>query len=169
MKKLHILYTAAITLLSVAFFSSCQKAQNPGGTATQSLANEWWVKIDDGHDATGDFGPGYYNLSTYNTAANLPTEMWIDDMNNSKSFWDIKGKVAVNGLTFSGNNIVNQDYSSTFTITNGKVIPNGAKGPSSKAVTDSIFFNIVFSDQSAPGVVHKVSGYARTRFSQDDN
>lgn len=168
MKNIHKVFTA-IALLLVIVLNSCQKDQVAGGTATQSLANEWWVKVDDGKDATGDFGPGYYNLSTYNTAANLPTEMWIDDMNNSKSFWDIKGKVSVNGNTFSGANIANQDYTSTFTITNGKVIPNGARGPVSKDVTDSIVFNIVFSDQSSPGTVHKVSGYARTRFAQDDH
>jgi hypothetical protein len=169
MKKLNI-YTI-LALMLVLGMGSCKKAPVIGGTATQALAGEWWVKLDNGADATGDFGPGYYNFSTYNTAANIPTEMWVDDDNNAKSFWDIKGKVTTNvaNRTFSGTNIANQDYTSTFTITNGVIIPNAATAPGSKDKTDSIYFNITFSDDPVLGTVHKVAGYKRTGFSQDDH
>lgn len=162
MKKIDILYTISALLLIVSL-GSCKKDDfNAGGTATQSLANEWWVRVDGGAD--------YYTLFTYNTAANIPTEMWVDDGNNNSGgvpFWQIKGKVQVNGLTFSGTNIANQDYVSTFTITNGKVIPKGTKAPGSKNVTDSVYMQIQFSDD--PGVTHTVAGYARTKFPEDDH
>ncbi len=167
MKKINILYSA-FAILVVTSIASCKKEPIVGGTAVQSLAGEWWVKIDDGKNA--GFGPGYYNFSTYNTAANVPTEMWVDDDNNAKSFWDIKGKVTTNVATktFSGANIANQDYKSTFTITNGKIIPNGARASATRDVTDSIYFQIQFSDDS-PIVTHTVTGYKRTGFSQDDH
>lgn len=170
MKKINISYTLLAVLLGV-FITSCKKDPKVGGTAVQSLAGEWWVKLDNGKDATGDFGPNYYNFSTYNTAANIPTEMWVDDDFNAKSFWQIKGKVTTNAsnLTFSGTNIANQDYSSTFTITDGKIIPKGARASSTKDVTDSIYCKITFSDDPVPGTVHILSGYKRTAFAQDDH
>ncbi len=170
MKKINILYTLLTALLGI-FITSCKKDPVVGGTAVQSLAGEWWIKLDYGKDATGDFGPNYYNFSTYNTAANIPTEMWVDDDNNSKSFWDIKGKVTTNvaGRTFSGTNIANQDYQSTFTITNGKIIPNGTRASGTHDVVDSIYFEIKFSDDPVPGTIHKAGGYKRTGFAQDDH
>ncbi len=165
MKKINILYAITGFCMMVSLGSCKKNDYNAGGTAVQPLANEWWV-----HFAAGDAdypASQYFNLATYNTAANLPTEMWFDDMNNGKSFWDVKGKVAVNGLNFSGANVANQDYTSTFTVTNGKVITNGAHAPGSKDVTDSIYFQIQFSDE--PGVTHTVAGYARTRFPEDDH
>lgn len=167
MKKINIIYPVLALVLVMGVWS-CKKDPVVGGTATQALAGEWWVKLDNGKDATGDFGPGYYNFSTYNTAANIPTEMWVDDMNNTKSFWDVKGKVTVSGMTFSATNISNAYYTSTFTITNGIVLPNAATAPGSKDKTDSIYCKISFSDD-APGIVHTLSGYKRTGFSQDDH
>lgn len=165
MKKI-IYLLVAVTFTVVA--TSCKKTQDPGGTAVQSLANEWWVVIDNDNDAAGDFAPGYYKLSTYNTSSNSSTQMWFDD---NKSFWELKGKVNINlaDQTFSGTNIANQYYASTFSITNGKIITNGAHAPGSKAVTDSISFNMTLSDDNVPGTVHKVTGYARTRFPEDDH
>lgn len=158
MKK--ILYT----LIAVAFvFTSCRKDSiDPGGTAVQNLSGEFWVHVT---------GPGvdptaWYEIDTYNTAANLPTEMWIDDR---ESFWQMKGKVAVNASagTFSGNNIQNQYYDSQFTITDGKIVKDGIKAPGSGQLTDQISFTATFSDD--PGSVYKFSGYARTKFAEDDH
>jgi hypothetical protein len=163
MKKIRSIIYALLTLLVVVSLASCQKDVNAGGTQVQSLAGEWWVKFDGGSH--------YYLVSTYNTAANLPTEMWIDDGNNAYSFWDIKGKVSVNAVnkTFSGTNIVNQYYDSQFTITNGKVLTNAATSPGTKTKTDSIYFEITFSDDTPTPVKHIISGYARTRWDADDH
>jgi hypothetical protein len=159
MKK--ILFALFITIVTL---SSCQKDPEVGGTAVQAMAGEWWLQID----GEGD----YYHFSTYNTAANSSTEMWIDDLG---SFWSadgsVKGKVAVNlaDLSFSGANIENADpeVPITFSIESGKIIQNGAIGPVSKAVTDSISFIAEFSDD--PGTKYNLSGYRRTRFSEDDH
>jgi len=164
MKKTNILYTL-LTFMLVVSMASCRKDPKVGGTAVQSLAGEWWVKLDGG---TGEFGNSYYNLSTYNTAANVANKMWIDDMNDAKSFWDVKGVVNVNGQAFSGTNIANEDYVSQFTIANGKVLTGAAKASGTHDKTDSIYFEISFSDET-PTVVHKVGGYKRTGFAQDDH
>jgi hypothetical protein len=171
MKKINIVHAIILFLLVVSVVSCKKDDYNAGGTSTQALANEWWVQIDDGHPTDPNFGPGYFNLSTYNTAADDGTQMWFDDMKNSKSFWDIKGKVNINvgAQTFSGTNIANQYYSSKFTITNGKVITNGAHATGSKTVVDSIFLNITFDDDLPGSPVHKISGYARTKFPEDDH
>ncbi|HCN82650.1 MAG TPA: hypothetical protein DIT07_03390 [Sphingobacteriaceae bacterium] len=91
--------------------------------------------------------------------------MWFDD-----GFWQAKYKVAVDGTTlkFSATNVANSDPSYPITITiTGEVIPNGAKGPGSKAVTDSIYFEAVYSDD--PGTTYHLSGYHRTKFGEDDH
>jgi len=166
MKKINFVIYALLTFVVVSL-ASCQKDVNPGGTQVQSLAGEWWIKLDGGK---GEFGNGYYLVSTYNTAANVASEMWLDDGNNAYSFWDIKGKISVDAAnkTFSGNNIVNQYYDSQFTITNGKVMTNAATSPGTKTKTDSIYFEITFSDET-PAVKHTVSGYARTKWDADDH
>lgn len=170
MKKVNIYITLAFMLGFV--IESCKKEPVVGGTAVQSMAGEWWVKLDGGNDPTGSFGPGYYNFSTYNTAANRPDSMWVDDgPDPKKSFYGMKGKVGSNisNLTFSGKNIQNQDFSSTFNITNGKIMPGATKAPGSGDKTDSIYFEIQFSDDPVPGTIHKVAGYKRTGFAQDDH
>lgn len=154
MKNIKILY--AITALLVVFLGACQKDEVIGGTAVEKLSGEWWVQLD----GTG----GYAHISTYNTAANSPTEMWFDD-----GFWQAKYKVTVDPVTlkFSATEVANSDDSYPITITiNGEVIPRGAKGPSSKAVTDSIYFEAKYSDDPDTYIV---SGYKRTGFTSDDH
>jgi len=166
MKRTNTIYTL-LALMLVMFLAACHKDEKIGGTAVQTLAGEYWVKLDGG---TGEFGDSYYTLSLYNTAANKPDSIWIDDDLNSKPFWQIKGKIgcSVSNLTFSGSNVVNQDYDSHFTVTNGKIIKNAATAPGTKLKTDSISFDIQFDDED-PVVVHKVGGYARTKFDADDH
>ncbi|MDB5012473.1 MAG: hypothetical protein JWQ25_675 [Daejeonella sp.] len=168
MNRKHInLYTVIATLLVVLSLGSCKKdSPDPGGTAAQAVAGEWWLQID----GEGD----YYHFATYNTAANSSSEMWIDDL---ETFWLMKGKVNFNvsDLSFSSGAVenVSPDYvgsGETFTLTNGKIKPNIAIGPISKAVTDSISFDLTFSDDApANGNVYHMKGYRRTRFSEDDH
>lgn len=88
MKK--IFFFAAL-VLSTAFIG-CSKDE-PGGTATQNVAGQWYCTIDavddngnpitqtlDGHNNPGVdyFGVGQTLILTYNTTANSPSEMWID-------------------------------------------------------------------------------------------
>jgi hypothetical protein len=172
MKKLNTMIYTLLTLLVVVAFTSCQKDEKIGGTAVQTLAGEFWIRLDNG---TGDtFGDSYYTIFTYNTASNRADSLWVDDGFSSSTgvpFWQIKGKAHadVANLTFSGTNIVNQEYESTFTIRNAKIIPKAATAPGTKLKTDSIYFEISFSDDADPSVFHKAGGYARTRFDADDH
>lgn len=85
MKKL--VYFAA--LLFCAGMTSCEK-EEIGGTATESMAGQWLVRIDavddsgtpieGGENYFGLDGDGYSIMLTYNTSANSASEMWIDDM-----------------------------------------------------------------------------------------
>ena len=164
MKKNRFLYVPMIILL-LNFISSCQKDPEPGGTAVQNMAGDWYVQWE-GLPGT------YFSFSTYNTSANSATEMWFTD---NGSFWSnagpVKGKVNVNmsNQTFSVQNTPNitPALPITFSIRNGKIIPNGTKGPVSKNPTDSIYFEAEFSDD--PGTTYILKGYKRTGFAQDDH
>jgi len=156
-----------ILTLFVLSISACKKDEPVGGTSVQDLSGEWWVQID----GEGD----YYGISTYNTADNSLSQMWLN-FTNLKGDADntVFGKVSVNldNKTFTGQKVVNvgtYEYSTppTFTVTNGKVTPNGAVGPSSKATTDAIALDVEFSDD--PGTVYHLKGYHRTKFVGDDH
>ena len=73
MKKYLILL---LTALSVSF-TSCDNETEPGGTAVEKMAGDWWVTatiMQNGNEA-GDSGAGHFRMYTYNTAANVPTEI----------------------------------------------------------------------------------------------
>lgn len=93
MKK--VLYFAATLLLGLTF-TSCEK-EEIGGTATESMAGQWYCTVDavddNGNiitqtlDGSPNDGENYFGLEnprtlilTYNTAANSATEMWVDNM-----------------------------------------------------------------------------------------
>jgi len=165
MKKRNIYTLLSVTAFGlVLLMGSCKKAYNPGGTKVQSLAGEWWVKFPDDDPDFG--GAGYFPFFTYNTSANTDS-LWVDDQ---ESFWEIKGKAGANpsALTFSGKDIQNVYYDSQFTITNGKVLTNAAHASGTGDKTDSISFDIVFSDEDGD-IVHHCTGYKRTGFAQDDH
>lgn len=158
MKK-HILI-AAIALLA---FSGCSKDDEVGGTATQDIAGEWWVQISVDNTPVV---PDFFKILTYNTAENVPDKMWLDDEGN---LWPFKFKVNVNASakTFSAEDAASTYSNITINLMNGKILKNASKGPLSKAQTDSIYFEAEFSDD--PGIVYQLSGYKRTRFSEDDH
>ncbi|HMI02518.1 MAG TPA: lipid-binding protein [Pedobacter sp.] len=161
MKKANILYSLLSLLLVMTTMSSCKKDQEIGGTAVQELSGEWWVTADDGGGATD-----YFKISTYNTAANIPTEMWIDD---AKNFYGLKAKIKadVANKTFSATDADELYFGVTVTITDGKVIKDAATASGTGNKTDSIYFKAEYSDD--PGTIYTYSGYKRTRFSQDDH
>lgn len=148
-------------LIAVTFvFTACRKDKiDAGGTATQNVAGEFWTNLDDDKES-------FYKISTYNTASNLSTEMWIDD--NEQTF-GFKGKVPVdvNAATFSGTNIQNEYDNNTFNITNGKIVKDAVKAPGSGVTTDQISFDIAFSTD--PTTVYHFQGYRRTKFLSDDH
>ena len=60
----------------------------------------------------------------------------------------------------------NLAYDITVNIANGKILP-GAATSSGGNVTDSIYFQIEFSDD--PGTLYDVAGYRRTGFLEDEH
>jgi len=92
MKK--VLYMAASLLVCITILS-CSK-EEVGGTATESMAGQWYCTIDavdeNGNiitqalDGSPNKGEDYFGLEgrtlvlTYNTAANDPTKMWVNIM-----------------------------------------------------------------------------------------
>ncbi len=170
MKKLLYLFVVALA------FSSCEK-DKVGGTATESLAGEWYVtasQVDDNLEVVWDdlFGVGQFFVNTYNTAANVSDEMWVSDMQN---FWDFSVKVScdVNALTFTSNGAVaNQAYEDCdVTIEGGKILYGAATTPHGTPA-DSIVFYVSFSDDPYGPYYgyskHKISGYRYTGLASDD-
>jgi len=164
MKKYLILLIAAFALT----FTGCEKDTEPGGTAVQDMAGEWWVTAE--YQVAGvwkDSGVGHFKFSTYNTAANLSTEMWLNDHG---SFWNFKSVVKVDytAKTFLTTDSVTTNSVSSpdekVLITSGKVLKGMAKTPSNVAA-DSIVFTTVFNDDPT---VYKISGFRRTGFPADD-
>lgn len=171
--KFKLLYFVAL-FFSFGILSSCEKdAPEVEYTATYPVSGEWWVtyKVETSPGVFEDvYHVGYTPLLTYNTAANKPTEIWVDDEGN---FWNykVKSSLDMNQLSFGVNEAPNkaldgdEPYDITVSIKDGKVFKNGGLSKT-KVKTDSIYFKIEFSD--APGDVYHVSGHRRTGFLEDD-
>lgn len=158
-KLLYIIVPLAV------LFTACQKDEEIGGTAVEVMAGDWFVNYSD--DNGQSYSDGYYLLSTYNTADNSSTEMWIDDHG---LFGPFKGRVNVNlsNMTFNTADSVDNEYMvSRFMIKEGKIIKNGTRGPGSGTPTDSIFLQIEFGNE--PGVPYHLSGYRKTGFVEDEH
>ena len=159
-------------ILIISFFaliiSSCDLKEDyvVEKSKVVEAAGQWWVNYI---DSTG-VESGYILLKTFNTSADDGTELWITD---EGGFWDYKVKVPINinELTFSKTGLTNTSYDSSVDILNGKVFLNGGKSTSG-VVTDSISFDIIFSDGGPDGDIpelYKVSGHRRTGFLEDEH
>ncbi len=154
-------------LILVAFLTiglmSCDLGDDPdpGGTATQAVAGEWFTTFN----VAGDVGGGYSLITTSNTAANVANEFLITDNGNQ---WDYKVKSPLNldAKTFGGTDLQNIAYDIKVNITDGKILP-GAATTTGGNVTDSIYFKIEFTDD--PGTIYEVAGYRRTGFLEDEH
>lgn len=165
MKKYMILLLASLAFA----FTACDDDTEPSGTAIEKMAGDWWITVNaiiDGKEVEDPFELGHMQMSTYNTASNSETEMWLDDLNN---FWKYKLKVNVNYTerTFSTTGFVdNVIYESKVKITDGKILENAAKTPSGMPA-DSIVYMVQFDDDDN-NLTYKISGFRRTGFPADD-
>ena len=181
MKKVYL----AILALATITLASCKK--DPiGGTATEKLAGQWYVQVD-GYDTEGDsvvkedFNDGRFILLTYNTAANEPNKLFVNDQGK---FWDfiVRVECDVNKLTFgSPDSLQNESYDCKVALTNGKIVLGGATTPSGQKA-DYIQFDINFDDDDLsayglPGIsygdyygfnVYRISGWRYTGLANDD-
>lgn len=162
MKK-NIFINTIIVLIMVVFASACKKDVPAGGTSMEKMAGDWFVTVNGGED--------YFVLRTFNTSADVSTEMWLQSSTALKSgstVIAVKGKipVSINDQSFSGTNIANiaatKTTIPTFGVANGKVVTNGTVGPVSKGATDLITFDLIVN-----GVTYKIEGYHQTGFLED--
>ena len=166
-------------------FASCEKDE-VGGTATEALAGEWYVTVsavdDNGATVLEDddlFELGNIFVLTYNTAANVATEMYVSDLGYLEDFpFTVRTSCDVNSLTFSTNGSVANEATvknvligNSVTIEDGKILSGAATTPSGMPA-DSIVFYVSFSDDPYPAAYgyakYKVSGYRYTGFTADD-
>lgn len=158
------IFSYAVLFSIIIGIGACKKSSfDPGTTKSPNASNGWWVTYSVGGSPI--YGPVFF--STYNTSADKADSMWIDDLEH---FWQFKGKVALDykALTFSNPSCQNEYYTSDAKIANGKILTKGGHSKSG-VVTDSIYFEIQFSDDTTPyGTTYQVSGTARTGFIEDD-
>ncbi|MBQ1696493.1 MAG: hypothetical protein II075_01270 [Bacteroidales bacterium] len=181
MKKIiYSLFAAlAITL------ASCEK-EEVGGTATQDVAGEWYVTIDmidsegDTNSAADLLGAGWFDVEkgiirTFNTAANVPDQMYISDMatfgNGAKGSSTISSYLCFNvpvtvdqatGSFYTANNDFVQNLEENYQydpedgweeseryakvkIINGKITKDGGK-QNNGSPDDTIEFDLYFDN-----------------------
>jgi hypothetical protein len=169
MKKIYLYLLALIT--SAGFLSACEKDDpEVGYTAIGKAAGEWWVtyQVETSPGVLEDvYQLGHVPLLTYNTSDNAPNQIWLEDAN----IWPFKLKAGFDGsnMSFSAANapsiVQSNDQNFTATVTNGKVLL-GSGLSKTKVATDSIYFQIEFSDD--PGTLYHLSGHRRTGFLEDE-
>lgn len=164
--KRNLKYLMGILVFSMLLlFVSCDETgdDNPGATSIEDMAGDWYVTTF----INGSQLVGYKLITTYNTAANVKNEMWVND---NKNIWQFKAKSTVDyaNKTFSGTKLASKvgDYEITVNITDGKILKGQATTTGGNP-SDSIHFNIEFSDD--PGNVYTIAGYKRTGFAEDEH
>ena len=151
MKK-YIFSMMALALTISLGFSACsvETDEEAGGTNIQNMCGNWdvvWYAVDANGESLGDWTTG--TIYTYNKADNSTTKMWIGDQ---KSYWNFQFLVNIdyNAKTFSTDSV---DYdaagSGKAAVKNGKILLGAAKNEHGMP-TDSIVFEIGFSDDTYP-------------------
>lgn len=158
MKKILII---SFTML-LGFMISCDKMEDPTVDYVnlgKTLPGEWWVTY-----STGGVNYGHSVLTTFNTAANNSTEMWITDNEN---FWQFQVKVTtdVANNTFSVIKGVDLIWDDSTSVSAGKIFPNAGITKAGN-VADSIYMEIEWV--SDPGTKYICSGVRRTGFLDDE-
>ena len=154
MKK--VLFFAALFAIT---FASCSK-EEIGGTATESMAGDWYVTVEavaeDGTVIDGDFNGGRVHMLTYNTAENVATQMYIDDLGTANGeFLGMKAKVTCNlsTMTFASEGTVANETSHSkyvsdqLQITDGKILLKAGR-QNNGSVADSIDFCMKYTDDA---------------------
>lgn len=166
----NIFKLLAFSILAFAV-SSCAK-EEIGGTAVQDMAGEWYVIMDytdeDGNVIEEDtYDLGYNQLYTYNTNANLATEMYVEFLSNVEDNYNsfrVIADVNYGNKTFSATDVEDDYYGYVYTIKNGKVVKDGAISPAGYKA-DAISFTLIEEyDYNGQHYVdyYLIHGYRRT-------
>jgi hypothetical protein len=166
-KKISILFF----FLSFAVGCETYKDYEIEYSPVYPLCGEWLVRFTD-TSVTPNVTSGLILLSTFNTADNSTSQMWVRATSTSSSYlgrFDGKINCNVGGKTFTGENVLNTYYTTapvpTFTITNGTVVPDGydtATGHKSDKIT------FTMTDTRKAGKTYTVSGFRRTLWPDDE-
>lgn len=172
MKKYLILLFAVISFS----LASCEKDTEPGGTAVEKMAGTWYVTWEAKNDQGiwEDILGGTIELNTYNTSANTPTEMWLNESYITNT--PLKVTTDYKSRTFSlptetiieanANNKIEAlwgEEAITVTISDGKVLEKAATTPSGMPADSIVFFLNVKGDD-----IYKIAGFRRTGFTEDE-
>lgn len=152
-----------VVCLAVMTFSSCETYKDnykQEFSPIYPLCGEWKVNITD--QTTNKVVRT--TIYTYDTADKTATDMWLW-VNNSTFGTKCKLTCDAKACTFSGSNVASALYSGTTnTVTDGKVVVNGADTPSG-GKADAI--TMTYSS-SKSGHTYTISGYRRTFFDEDE-
>lgn len=173
-----------IICLSLVFAAGCETYDDYeiDHTPIAPLGGEWIVTFVDITGTPKDTSD-IFVLSTYNTADNSSSQMWIRCLNHNllggtPPTGRITGKINCNvaDKSFSGSNISNYYVATlaattpttvipTFTITEGS-IEIGGYTTISEGKADKISFKM--TDSRVPGNVYLVTGFRRTLWLADE-
>ena len=76
MKKYMILLLASLAFTFVA----CDNDTEPGGTAVEKMAGDWWVTVNafiDGKEVEDPFGAGHLQMSTYKSSSHISVSLLL--------------------------------------------------------------------------------------------
>lgn len=156
MKKYIFIFLAALSFTFIG--CDVDTDEEAGGTAIEKMAGMWTVLVSEIDPSGNSVDLGYIHLYTYNTAANLPSEMWIDD---DGAFFEVKLKVDINysNRTFTSNGYKqNQMTDDMIQISEGKITEGGATTPSGMPA-DGIEFYVAYEGDD---YTYKASGFRYT-------
>lgn len=162
----NVIYKIFAVVLSLGVITSCE-LDDPEieYAAVTELSGEWYIQYEyqESDGSWTDPHYGYYTVVTSNTAANIETEMLIDDTDG----WGIQYKVNVDGLNFSVTDATElAGGSGNVTVSNGQIFKDGGRSTSG-VVTDSIYFEFV--QPTDDPTVYRASGVRRTGFLEDEH
>jgi len=166
MKKFKYLFLPVlVAMLTMSCDEDGYDDYNPGNTPAASMSGEWYIDITD--EATGDV---LATNTLHRTYDDNNGGLWVSDRLTATTFSGYYLESVVNydlaNLTFGGNNLPNLSDESVVTITEGKIIKNGAKSESG-AVVDSIYFKAVFDYDPENTIIF--AGHGRTGFVEDEH
>ena len=159
-----------VILATLAIFVTSCKGYKVENTATVNLAGNWMcvVYYSDGTDWNLYMSA---EIKSYNTAANIPSEIWIDDAKVVEG--GFKCKIDASNADYSFGK-KGTEYASLYNnagrlIWDGKVSVNAATAPGTGSKVDKIEFFLAFADEAptAYETVFYIVGYRRTGFPED--
>lgn len=162
MKTRYLMLTMLILLSS-----ACQEDPEIGGTATEALAGEWFIRLLDSDN--NDLSGGYTSIVTYNSAANSTDEIIFSDQGNIfEKAVRLKVPCNIEQLSFGSSAVIKNIWEdeSEFILNNGKIFLKSTQTPSG-SIADSIRFEL--TDVADGNTTYILCGYRRTGWKEDQH